>query len=307
MRSPSRRSRAAPGPGPAAATPGSPTPEQAYLAEVGQVLRQASGGTLEARVLTQAPDEALGDIGHGLNRLLDVTEAFIRDSQAALEAAAEGRYHRTFLTRGLPGTFAQGAVRINAAQTSMEAADLKLKRDAEVRAGLVSTALDISTRVAGASATLEGSTADAAASVRSTVSETEAAHATIEELRLASSHIQNAVLVITRVAAQTRLLALNATIEAARAGDAGRGFAVVAGEVKSLADDTSAEADRIAQQIEAAQSAAAAASEAMDRISGLIESLDGQVAAVAESAGGRGGLSELAETLRHEIGSVAAE
>ncbi|GAB4140762.1 MAG: hypothetical protein Tsb0016_08110 [Sphingomonadales bacterium] len=56
---------------------------------------------------------------------------------------------------------------------------------------------------------------------------------------------------IDAIAAQTNLLALNATIEAARAGDAGRGFAVVAGEVKTLANQTSAATREIAQTLDA--------------------------------------------------------
>jgi methyl-accepting chemotaxis protein len=55
---------------------------------------------------------------------------------------------------------------------------------------------------------------------------------------------------VSRVAAQTRLLALNAAIEAARVGEAGSGFQVVAGEVKELADLSSATGRQIEEMVD---------------------------------------------------------
>jgi len=72
----------------------------------------------------------------------------------------------------------------------------------------------------------------------------------IGEIKDQMDKISEIVSLITDLANQTNLLALNAAIEAARAGDAGRGFAVVATEVKSLAVESRASAERIAEMID---------------------------------------------------------
>ena len=68
---------------------------------------------------------------------------------------------------------------------------------------------------------------------------------TIEELSERSNNIGQIVNTINDIAEETNLLSLNASIEAARAGNAGRGFAVVAGEIRKLADQCLASANKI--------------------------------------------------------------
>jgi methyl-accepting chemotaxis protein len=85
----------------------------------------------------------------------------------------------------------------------------------------------------------------------------------IEELGRSSDAIGKIVNVINEIAGQTNLLALNASIEAARAGEHGRGFAVVAGEVRRLAERTSAATKEIDSTVHAIQEGTKVAVDAM--------------------------------------------
>jgi len=67
----------------------------------------------------------------------------------------------------------------------------------------------------------------------------------VQNLGESSKQISGIVDVISGIAGQTNLLALNAAIEAARAGEQGRGFAVVAEEVRKLAEQSQAAAQKI--------------------------------------------------------------
>lgn len=270
-----------------------------------EVISRAADGDLEARAPSLGTDDQLVRLRNGVNRLLDVVDAFVRESQAALTAAAEGRYHRHFLQQGMPGAFRIGAAQIDAARGVMQESADGLARQVAARVEFATTATEASEQVARDLDDVAASTTTLAGSTASAVTEARDALETMQRLEASSAATSDAVALIGRVAAQTRMLALNATIEAARAGEAGRGFAVVAQEVRALADETARSAAGIDEQMSTAIGAAGEAAQAIARVAELIDEMDRQVAVIAKATGDDSRLSWVAQSLREQIGQFA--
>ena len=198
---------------------------QTCIREAARVCRAAADGDLELRVLHIAPglDPELAELLHSINHLLDMTDAFVRESAATMIHAEHGEYYRRVLLAGMRGSFRCAAQRINESTDAMEAGARKLG-EAEQKRKALTTEFESATRV-------------------------------VDQLAAATHEIGEMSELIGSIARQSNLLALNAAIEAARAGQAGAGFGVVAGAVRSLSDKTADATKEIAGKVKAIQKA----------------------------------------------------
>jgi methyl-accepting chemotaxis protein len=104
-----------------------------FISKVSQVCREATKGNLEARLSVTGLPAEQAQCANLINRLLDVTDCFVREAGAALEHASQEKFYRTVMLRGLLGSFRNGAVLINRASEDMagkskQIADATVKR-----------------------------------------------------------------------------------------------------------------------------------------------------------------------------------
>ena len=205
-----------------------------WIAEGVRVCQAAASGDLEARILNIDPSSPFAELLWGINHLLDMTDAFVREASASLEFASHGRFFRRVLPEGMLGSFRTAANDINAATDEMARKSDELQ-EAESRRHALRDDIERARGVA-------------------------------EQLGRTIKGIRDMSDTIGGIARQTNLLALNASVEAARVGQAGAGFAVVAGEVKGLADRTSSATRRIHDDVDAVREAARETAEVIERV-----------------------------------------
>jgi methyl-accepting chemotaxis protein len=93
---------------------------QGCIRDASSVCQQAYRGNLEARIRVGRDGGEMGELQARVDDLLDVVDAFVRESAASMEYASQGRTFRKVLLRGLPGAFKSGAEVINSGTASMD-------------------------------------------------------------------------------------------------------------------------------------------------------------------------------------------
>jgi len=88
--------------------------------------------------------------------------------------------------------------------------------------------------------------------------------------------------VMENIASQTNLLSMNAAIEAAHAGEAGKGFAVVAGEIRKLAESSSAQSKTIGDVLKKIKASIDKITASTENVLNRFEAIDSSVRIVSE-------------------------
>lgn len=227
-----------------------------------EVVKAATTGDL-TKVVTVKGDDAMGQMGHGLEtfiRNLATSLTSISQNAQALGASSE---ELTAISQQMTENSSETAGQANVVSAASEQVSKNLGIVASGSEEMLASIREISKN-----------SNEAARMAKQAVTVADSTNHTITKLGESSVEIGKVIKVITSIAQQTNLLALNATIEAARAGEAGKGFAVVANEVKELAKETAKATEEISQKIEAIQGDTKGAVRAIGEIGAVINSIN---------------------------------
>jgi len=104
----------------------------------------------------------------------------------------------------------------------------------------------------------------------------------IQEIAHESEGLLEINAVMENIASQTNLLSMNAAIEAAHAGEAGKGFAVVAGEIRKLAESSSAQSKTIGTVLKKIAESIKKITSSTDNVLKRFDAIDTSVNTVAD-------------------------
>ncbi len=122
----------------------------ALLSSAATLVGRAAHGDLNVRNVMIGRTDELGDLLRGINRTLDLTEAFTKEADAAMQSANARKYYRAINPLGLRGSFALYAETIN------RSLKLMAERDAEFTSFVNDNVKAVAVTVASAATQLSG-------------------------------------------------------------------------------------------------------------------------------------------------------
>src|ERR1017187_8672617 len=103
--------------------------EAELIAHISSICIRAAKGDLEARISPLPDSQGWNELSRAINALLDMSDSYVRESQAVLEYCSRHEYYRPVLVRGMRGAYrVASAVSVAAACEELTATSAEISR-----------------------------------------------------------------------------------------------------------------------------------------------------------------------------------
>jgi methyl-accepting chemotaxis protein len=233
--------------------------------QIGKAAEESSTAVMESQKAVQEQSRAYTEMNEASSSLAQLAEK-LKTSTSAQKSAEE--------LAAAAEELSANAEEVKSASGQISSAIEEISRSAQIASKACETAMALGTKLEhaakdmGLKATESGEKCTGVSTLLATNKEAldamivnigQAAQMSLSsaknvlELEERTRRIDKIVDAIVMVTVQTRMLAVNGNVEAARAGEFGRGFSVVAGDIRSLANESSENAERIKDLVKSIQ------------------------------------------------------
>lgn len=172
---------------------------QRLTGRIADALEAAARGDLNVRLVQVRGPQKQMEIADSMNRLLDLTEAFTKEADAAMQAANQRKYFRQILPHGLVGEFKGYAETINGSLRTMQ------QRDREVMEFIERNVTPVANSLAGTAEQLNSFSQQLSGSMDQTqhrsitvAAAAEEASANVSAVATAAEELSSSIAEITR-------------------------------------------------------------------------------------------------------------
>lgn len=223
------------------------------LKKIADVSDKATRGDFDARIVKLSERGSLEKLADSVNNLIDITDAFVRETRHSMEIVSEGHYYRKVIEKGLPGYFRLSAAALNRVTASTES---KVAAFHDYADRFEANAKAIVNKVAGASNHLQMSSRSMQESAEATSLQVEEASqassrssGNVQTVASAAEELTASITEISQRVSQASNVASAAEMEASKTNQSIQELADVAqkvGEVVDLINDIASQTNLLA-------------------------------------------------------------
>jgi methyl-accepting chemotaxis protein len=223
--------------------------ERKTVAEVTRVCKLIAAGDLNQRILLSVRHNANPEMTDAINRIMDLTDAFMREASATLICLKESQYYRRILATGMLGEFSRTGDHINACvssiQTKLQSFDGAIGNFEKHVKSMTDTVSVASTQMAQASRGMlkaanetEGSSSTIIENAEQAFTNVRTVAAASEEMVQAIRSIEHQIALSADITSQTYGEVEKAKVSVNALVDAAREISSIATLIRSVAEQT---------------------------------------------------------------------